>query len=488
MHRKAEGGFVISMKRIYTLLYILACTFTCTFAQQQQDPTLEYIMELKVKINGAFGVGKTVKGNRFVIPITGGTFEGPRIMGEVLSGGADYQLQNAEYNRTDLEAIYCIRTNDGVNIHVRNAGIIADNYGKNYFYTSPRFEAPMDSKYAWLNNGIYVCRPSGGANGEIWLKVWKVVDAYDYESTIQDIKPIPDYIRQPAEKQGRIEVFTYTAMRKGTKMQKRARVYLPYGYNAKDKKKKYNVLYLMHGAGDNTTSFLTPPKDWLPLRNVLDHLIAEGKMEPIIVVAPTFYDDDENIGANKMDDAIAMTRDFHTELQNDLIPAVENAYRTYLTGKDSIAVTKSREHRAYGGFSMGALSTWYQLAYGINAVKYYIPLSGDCWTYDEKGNKLSLDYSADWINEMISTSPFKNDFQVYAYSGTKDIAGTPEKTLIKALDAHAPLFRYDATIAKGQERKDANLRFSMKQNGEHYYGDINQYLYYALPLIFSPTP
>lgn len=485
------------MKNIlkFATLLVGALFFTPSLTRifaQNDNPALEYIMELKVKIDGAFGVGKTVKGNRFVIPITGGTFEGPRIKGEVLSGGADYQLQNAEYNRTDLEAIYCIRTNDGINIHVRNVGMIANDpsprggqVGANYFYTSPRFEAPMDSKYAWLNNGIYVCRPSGGANGEIWLKVWKVVDAYDYESTILDIKPIPDYIRQTCDKQGKIEVFNYTALRHGTKMQKRARVYLPYGYNAKDKKKKYNVLYLMHGGGDNTTSFLTPPKDWLPLRNVLDHLIAEGKMEPIIVVAPTFYDDDENIGANKMDDAIAMTRNFHSELQNDLIPAVENAYRTYLSGKDSIAVTNSRQHRAYGGFSMGALSTWYQLAYGINAVKYYIPLSGDCWTYDEKGNKLSLDYSADWINEMISTSPFKNDFQVYAYSGTKDIAGTPEKTLIKALDAHAPLFRYDATVAKGKVSENANLRFSMKQNGEHYYGDINQYLYYALPLLFK---
>lgn len=140
------------------------------------SPNLEFVVELKVKIDGAFSVGKTVHGNRFVIPITGGTFCGPRIKGEVLSGGADYQLQNEAYKRTDLEAIYCIRTDDGVSIHVRNVGMIADDDGKSYFYTSPRFEAPLDSKYAWLNNGIYICRPSGGADGEIWLKVWKVVD------------------------------------------------------------------------------------------------------------------------------------------------------------------------------------------------------------------------------------------------------------------------------------------------------------------------
>ncbi len=146
-------------------------------AQQQADPELEYVLELKVKLGQAFGVGKTAHGNRFVIPITGGTFEGPRIKGEVLNGGADYQLQNQEMGRTDLEAIYCIRTDDGVSIHVRNAGIIANDEGKSYFYTSPKFEAPMDSKYAWLNNGIYVCRPSGFMDGGIALKVWKVIDA-----------------------------------------------------------------------------------------------------------------------------------------------------------------------------------------------------------------------------------------------------------------------------------------------------------------------
>ncbi len=448
---------------------------------QQPDPELEYVLELKVKLGGAFGVGKTAHGNRFVIPITGGTFEGPNIKGEVLNGGADYQMQSVETGRTDLEAIYCIRTDDGVSIHVRNRGIIADGY----FYCSPTFEAPLDSKYAWLNNAIYVCRPSGFMDGGIALKVWKVRDAFNFESTIQDIKPIPDAIRQPAAKQGKIEEFKYTAHRNGKTLQKHARVYLPYGYKAKDKKTKYNVLYLMHGGGDNTTSFLTPPKDWLPLRNVLDHLIADGKMDPIIVVAPTFYDDDENIGANKMDDAIALTRNFHTELQSDLIPSVENAYNTYLVGKDSLAVTASRDHRAFGGFSMGALTTWFQLAHGVNAVKHYLPLSGDLWVYNDKGEKQEPAVAAKWINTQLAATPFANDFEVYGYTGTEDIAGNPQKNLVEALNANAPLFRYDATAASGRPRPDANLRFSMRKGGQHYYGDINQYLYFALPLIWK---
>jgi len=460
------------MKRFVVAISVALFGVVACMAQQA-DPELEFVLELRVKLGQAFGVGKVTQGNRFVIPITGGTFEGPKIKGEVLSGGADYQMQNMDKGRTDLEAIYCIRTDDGVSIHVRNNGIIAGNY----FYCSPKFEAPLDSKYAWLNNAIYVCKPAGFMQGGIVLKVWKVRDAFNFESTIQPIQPVPDEIRKPAARQGKIETFNYTAHNGDKTIQKHARVYLPYGYKAKDKKTKYDVLYLMHGGGDKTTSFLTPPQDWLPLRNVLDHLIAEGKMKPVIVVTPTFYDDDENIGSNGMNDAIAKTRDFHVELQNDLIPAVENAYNTYLEGKDSVAVTRSRDHRAYGGFSMGALSTWFQLAYGVNAVKYFIPLSGDLWVYNDKGEKQDAKTAAQWINKQLENSPFVNDFEVYGYSGSEDMAGKPQKALTEAMYKYAPVFRYGG--------EDANLRFAMKQGGQHYYGDINQYLYYALQVIYK---
>ena len=458
------------LKKLFsTFVVLLAVAFSSS--AQTPEPELEFALELKVKLGQAYGVGETANGNRFIIPITGGTFEGPKIKGEVLPGGADYQMQGK--NHTDIEAIYCIRTDDGVNIHIRNKGIIAGNY----FYCSPKFEAPLNSKYAWLNDAIFVCRPSGFMEGGIALKVWKVRDKFNFESTIQPILPIPDEVRKPNAKQGKIEEFKYMAHKNGRTFQKHARVYTPYGYKAKDKKTKYDVLYLMHGGGDKTTSFLTPPQDWLPLRNILDNLIAEGKMRPIIVVCPTFYDDDENIGANNMGDAIALTRDFHTELQNDLIPTVEKKYNTYLEGTDSIAVTKSRDHRAYGGFSMGALSTWYQLAYGVNAVKHFLPLSGDIWAYNEKGEKQDAKFAAEWMNSMLEKSPFANDFEVYGYTGTKDIAGNPEKATIEALHKYAPLFRYATP--------DANLRFSMKKDGEHFYGHINEYLYYALPLIYK---
>jgi hypothetical protein len=67
-----------------------------------------------------------------------------------------------------------------MNIHVRNRGIIAkgkDDQGNPTFYfkAAPQFEAPADSKYAWLNNALFVGQPdfSTGFKG-IVLNVWKV--------------------------------------------------------------------------------------------------------------------------------------------------------------------------------------------------------------------------------------------------------------------------------------------------------------------------
>ncbi len=141
----------------------------------KEMPQLEFALQLKVTIDGTYTVGKTQHGKRVVIPITGGTFEGPRLKGTVMSGGADYQLVSSDGKRTELEAIYSIRTDDGVNIHVRNRGLVYNDGSEHYFKAAPQFEAPADSPYAWLNNALFVCQPefAPGFQGVI-LNVWKV--------------------------------------------------------------------------------------------------------------------------------------------------------------------------------------------------------------------------------------------------------------------------------------------------------------------------
>ena len=169
-------------KRLFMMMVLTVClvNLQAQTYPPKDTPQLEFALQLRVHIDQAYSVGDTPHGKRLVIPITGGTFEGPSIKGTILNGGADYQLGSADGSRTELEAIYCIRTDDGVNIHVRNRGIIYNGKDANgnptfYFKAAPQFEAPADSRYAWLNNALFVCQPewTKSFNG-IVLNVWKV--------------------------------------------------------------------------------------------------------------------------------------------------------------------------------------------------------------------------------------------------------------------------------------------------------------------------
>ena len=169
------------MKKMFLVALLTALTLNVSAQANvpQKAPELEFALQLKVTLGEAFGINNTQHGHRTVIPITGGTFEGPGIKGTIINGGADYQLANAD-GRTELEAIYCIKTDDGVYIHVRNRGIIAntkDAEGRPSFYfkAAPQFEAPADSKYGWLNNSLFVCAPTFSQDFKgIVLNVWKV--------------------------------------------------------------------------------------------------------------------------------------------------------------------------------------------------------------------------------------------------------------------------------------------------------------------------
>lgn len=170
------------MKQILMAL-ILAVASLAAWAQTYpptDSPQLEFALQLRVLIDKPYTVGETQHGRRVVVPITGGTFEGPQLKGTVLPGGADYQLVGADGRRTELEAIYTICTDDSVRIHVRNRGIVVDDKDasgrpRNYFMAAPQFEAPVGSRYAWLNDAIFVCRPEfvKGYPG-IVLNVWRV--------------------------------------------------------------------------------------------------------------------------------------------------------------------------------------------------------------------------------------------------------------------------------------------------------------------------
>lgn len=134
-----------------------AAAATASLTAEQAGLGLEYVLTVRANIDPVLQMGKTPLGERRVITISGGTFEGPKARGVIMPGGEDWQITRAD-GVTELDAQYWLRTDDGVIIKVQNRALIAPpaGGGQPYFRCSPRFEAPIGGPYDWLNRAIFV--------------------------------------------------------------------------------------------------------------------------------------------------------------------------------------------------------------------------------------------------------------------------------------------------------------------------------------------
>jgi hypothetical protein len=125
-------------------------------AQESPAPGLEFAFEETVTLGKVVEVGKTVRGQRRIVPITGGHFEGPQIKGEVMPGGWDWQLTRSD-GCTDVKADYFLKTDDGAVINVVNTGEICpgEKGAPAPVRTFPVFEPPL-GKYDWLGRQAFV--------------------------------------------------------------------------------------------------------------------------------------------------------------------------------------------------------------------------------------------------------------------------------------------------------------------------------------------
>jgi len=131
---------------------------------RQKDPAEKPGMELIVESVGlspSQRVGASKRGNRNIIPITGGDLSG-RITGKVLSGGADYQNLSAP---PAIDARYLWQAADGEIIIVRNTTSAAGGL-------VPTFETRVDGPYAYLNKGLYLSSNPGIANGGVKITMY----------------------------------------------------------------------------------------------------------------------------------------------------------------------------------------------------------------------------------------------------------------------------------------------------------------------------
>ncbi|MBI3719611.1 MAG: esterase [Sphingobacteriales bacterium] len=156
---------------------------------------------------------------------------------------------------------------------------------------------------------------------------------------IIDVKPVPH---------GDVKAVWYNSPAIGG--ERRMFIYTPPGYDKN--KKKYPVMYLLHGGGGDEEVWLSRGR----ANYILDNLIATGKAEPMIVVitngnpnTPAAPLDRPAEMQNKIQGGIASMASgkFEESLVKDVMPYIEKNYR----------VIADADHRAITGFSMGGFQT-----------------------------------------------------------------------------------------------------------------------------------
>lgn len=118
-------------------------------------PRAELALTIHVQIGPLAQVGQVPGGAARVIPITGGTFEGPRLSGQVLPGGADWQLTRPD-GVTELRAHYGLECDDGTIVQVNNRCLVVRGEDNGRVIRSVlSLEAP-EGPHDWLNKAVFV--------------------------------------------------------------------------------------------------------------------------------------------------------------------------------------------------------------------------------------------------------------------------------------------------------------------------------------------
>ncbi|MFX3636029.1 MAG: alpha/beta hydrolase [Candidatus Pristimantibacillus sp.] len=199
----------------------------------------------------------------------------------------------------------------------------------------------------------------------------------------------------------------------GEAIMKSCNVYLPAGYDEIDLDTCYNVLYLLHGVGGDQYEWLRGGIEGgnYILCNVLDNLIANGDIDPVIVVMSNGRSshDWKDCTFNTEGTNILGFYYFDYELRYDLIPFIESTFKTYANIRETSpeAVEYNRMHRAITGLSMGGMQALNLILGGYR-----------CDSASIAGME------SGWRNGLVTTVPAQGMTDLFAYVGAFSNAPT----------------------------------------------------------------
>lgn len=149
-------------------------------------PKLEFSLEFRMRLSARVHIPVTDDQTRGAVLVEEGTFSGPGVEGIVVGGSGGDFPQVRHDGGAHFDAVYLLRTNDGVSILKRNSGVrhaSADvirqlmagedvDPGEYYMRLAPRFEAPA-GRYDWLNRTIFIGTGMRTAEGSVF-RYWKL--------------------------------------------------------------------------------------------------------------------------------------------------------------------------------------------------------------------------------------------------------------------------------------------------------------------------
>ena len=280
---------------------------------------------------------------------------------------------------------------------------------------------------------------------------------------------VPASYQRESSQPGTVEAVTYETRDytrdTETVLQKTAYVYLPYGYDENDAETRYNIVYLMHGWGGHEGEYFQLAN----IKNMLDHMIENGDIAPAIFVSPTFYNANSD---REFSASTAELKAFHLDFENHLMPAVEGKYHAYAEGTTLEDFAASRDHRAFGGFSLGSVTTWIQFCWDVDYIRYFLPMSGSCWYYGEYGD-FQTQNNVDFIENLVAEKNLdERGYFIYFTTGTQDSVKSQSLWQAEEMLHRSDVFTLDHFV------------FYQKDGGFHDMNAVQEYMYNALPLFF----
>ena len=266
--------------------------------------------------------------------------------------------------------------------------------------------------------------------------------------------------------EGTIQEITYEQAYEGVTYEKEALVYVPASYTPGV---PANIVYLTHGwwgSADGLAEGVAP---------VVDQLTSNGSIAPTLVVFATYYPD-RTFATEDYEDDYTLNRFFATTEIDTLIAAVESRYTTYARGDTSDeSLRASRRHRAFGGFSMGATTTWDVFALRPQYFYGYMPMAGESWIGREEDADSAL------IAQLVTAGAERahygpRDFLILASVGSEDPALWDMTPQIDELREDYP-----------DLMTEDSLQMWIDEGENHSMTSVGNQVAHDLPLLFPPA-